>query len=500
MMNKVIRPIATLLLGALLLSCGDFGDMNVDPNKVVTAQPQHLLTNTSWLLFRWNDKDPLYVTRMLVQSDGASTLQYQKWARGDFAAYNLLRDVQKMLEEGDKASQPAYVAIAHMYRAMYFTHLTMMFGNVPYTEAGKAETEALFQPKYDSQETVIAGIRAELKEAAEIMAPIASQGHTISGDIVYGGNATLWLKAINSYRLKFLMLLSNKVDNDPTIIQEFASIYQSGIYIRSLDESFTAEYLDIQGNRYPLFNDSGFGSGMFVDGTFVQLLADRRDPRLFTFVTRTKQALEQGLPVDDFSGYRGGDPIAEYQSYLELNTQGLISKPHDRYYRHATNEPKLLINYSEIELVIAEAIVRGWISGDASEHYASAIRASFDFYAKYAPEYASYLTSEAADKYIAGDLVSLDKASTTEAKIERILIQVYLMTYFQDTWIGYWNYLRTGYPQFRMAPGAKMPNRFMYPSSEINNNTANMQQAINAMFPNGGGSESTFAPYLWWLD
>lgn len=499
-MNKILCFVTTLLAGTLLVSCGDFGDMNVDPTRPATGQPQHLLTGTTWTLLEWIDKDPLYTTRMLVQSDGVSTLQYQQWSRGSFAAYDRLRDVQKMLEEGTTAEQPAYVAIAHFYRAMYFTYLTLMFGDVPYSEAGRAETDGIFAPAYDSQEEVFRGVRSELKEAYTLMAPLAEQGQPIAGDIVYGGNASLWLRAINSYRLKLLMLLSHKADDDPTIPAEFAEICRSGVYIRSLEESFTADYLDIQGNRYPLFNDSSFGSGMFSDGTFIRLLADRRDPRLFTFVTRTKQALEQGLAVDDFAGYRGGDPIAEYKTYLELNTQGLISKPHERYYRHPTNEPKLLINYSEIELIIAEGIVRGWIEGDATEHYARAIKASFDFYAKYAPEYSKYLDGEALAKYLRGDLVRPDPTLTPEALIERIVTQVYIMTYFQDTWMGYWNYLRTGYPRLRMADGAVMPNRFMYPVSEINNNTEHMQQAINQMFPQGGGSESTHAAYLWWLD
>lgn len=217
------------------------------------------------------------------------------------------------------------------------------------------------------------------------------------------------------------------------------------------------------------------------------------DPRLFTFCTQTKNAKSGGLAVNDFSGYNGGDPAAPYATVNAKAVAGNISKPHSRFYASATNEPQILIGYSEQELILAEAIVRGWITGDASTHYEAAIKASFKFYETYAADYASYLGESSVSAYIASSKNSLAGLSS-EQKIERIVDQKYIQSYFQGMWTPFFEYLRTGYPAFRRQSGVEVPKRWMYPQAEYNNNAANVKAALDRQF----SGQDRISDALWW--
>ncbi|MDO5665432.1 MAG: hypothetical protein Q4G63_09270 [Bacteroidia bacterium] len=108
-----IKPVISFfILYSLLTGCSNFSEMNTDPNKVTTADPQLLLTNVIWSLFDNISQDPLYTTRVLVQSDGESTLVYYKWNRGSFSDYNKLRSIIKMKEEAEKINSQGHIAIS----------------------------------------------------------------------------------------------------------------------------------------------------------------------------------------------------------------------------------------------------------------------------------------------------------------------------------------------------------------------------------------------------
>ena len=92
-----------------------------------------------------------------------------------------------MSEEAGEGS--AYQALAHFFRANYFYQLALDFGSIPYTDALKAETDANYQPAYDSQEVVLAGILKELEEADKML---EGSDEIISGDNIYNGTKENW--------------------------------------------------------------------------------------------------------------------------------------------------------------------------------------------------------------------------------------------------------------------------------------------------------------------
>ncbi|WP_186755734.1 SusD/RagB family nutrient-binding outer membrane lipoprotein [Echinicola salinicaeni] len=489
---KNILVICLLLIG--LSSCQNLEEMNINPNLPTETHPQLLLTKIEWDAFRaYRGTSPLYALKMLVQTDGENVNQYYKWDRGSYGAYGVLRDVSKMIEEGERIGEPSYVALGKFFRAYYFYNLTLTFGDIPYSAALKGEVEQNYQPAYDSQKAVFEGILSELKEASEIL---AANNTIIAGDIIYAGDMMSWRKLVNGFRLKVMMTLSEK--EGEVNLSEFASIYQNGPLMENVEESGKLVFLDQQDNRYPSFNSSGFSSGMYMDSTFVKRLQDREDPRLFIYCTQTKSAKEAGKAIDDFTAYEGGDPAAPYAEVNEKATQGNVSKVNDRYHRDPVNEPYMLLGYSEQQLILAEAAIKGWISADAAMLYESAVKASFKFYEMYAENYSSWVGEEDAMAYLAKPINDFNMATGEEEQLQLIIMQKYLQSFFQLGWTSFYDHHRTGgYPSFRRPAGVEIPYRWIYPQSEYNYNSSNVTDAISRQFGDGNDQINKMT---WWLE
>lgn len=484
------------VLACGLSGCRELAEINIDPNRVTETHPQLQLTQIEWDAFRYDGgTGPMYALKMLVQTDGESSGQYYKWDRSDFTAYSRMRDVTKMMEEAERLDAPVYTALGKFFRAYYFLNLTLTFGDVPYSQALQGEQqESYAPPAYDSQKEVFKGILTELSEANTIL---AGQNTIIAGDIIYGGDVTKWRQLINAFRLKVLMLLSEKEDEaDLNVKSTFAQIVAGEPLFAGNEDDAQLVFLDQQGNRYPDFNSSSFGSGMYIDSTFIRRLQDRKDPRLFIYCTQTKNAEDAGKLVEDFTAYEGGDPAAPYADVNTKAANGNTSKIKDRYHKDPTTEPYVLLGYSEQQLIIAEAIVRGWVSGNAADYYNEGVKASFKFYETYAKGLASFVTPEKAGAYLNEPINDFTEAVTTDEKIGKIILQRYLRSYFQSGWTAFFDHLRTGYPSFRRPSGVSIPYRWMYPQAEYNNNTENVATAISSQF--GEGNDRIHSQ-PWWL-
>lgn len=493
-MKNIIYSLILVML--FFSSCKDQDLMNIDPNKPTQTHPQLLLTKIEWSAFQaFSGTSALYATRMLVQTDGENEGQYFKWGRGSFDPYSSLRDVTKMEEEAKRINDNAYMALAKFFRAYYFYNLTLTFGDIPYTQALQGESvQGYVPPAYDTQKMVFAGILKELEEANTLL---KDMNVIIAGDIIYKGDVNKWRKLINSFRLKVLITLSKKENDEELKIKEtFRQIVQDEPLFISNEEDGQLVYLDQQDNRYPEFNSSGFGSGMYMASTFIELLQERKDPRLFLYSTQTKIGKEAGKTIDDFTSYEGGDPAAPYAETNLKAAMGKVSKVNDRFPKNPINEPLVLMGFAEQELIIAEAIVRNWITGDANEHYRKGVKASFQFYETYVNGYELYLTPTKADEYLNLPINNFTLSTTIDQKMGQIITQKYLRTFFQSGWTAFYDHLRTGYPEFSRAQGVAVPYRWVYPQSEYDNNRDNVSTAIETQF---GAGNDKINQQLWWL-
>jgi len=487
------KIIVFLMMAVVLSSCEDL-NINNNPNKVSETHPSLLLTNITTAAFQVKGTGAMYASRMIVQTDGESSSQFYKWDRAGFDAYNSLRQVTKMMEEADRVSDDSYKGIGYFFRAYYFYDLALTFGDVPYAEALKGETEDLYQPKYSTQEEVFAGILSELAKANTLL----DGTDIITGDPIFGGDISKWKKLVNSFRLKVLLTLSKKAGNPSLNIKsEFASIFSSQSIITTPEESARLEFVDVVDSRYTEFNSSGYGSGLYMASTFVDMLKEREDSRLFAIAGQTKIAKESGLAIDDFNGYNGGNPITAYNDVNLLAAAGKVSKVNERYTKDPTTEAHNLLSFSEVQFILAEAAVRGWIpTGNAQLFYENAIKANFKFYNTYAKGYEAYYTQAKAESYIASPKVSFANANSDPEKLELIITQKYLTSFLQGGWRMYFEHLRTGYPAFPYLGSDTPPIRWIYPLDEYNNNSKNVTEAITRQF---GGSNDGIRELTWWL-
>lgn len=486
------KTIVFILVVVLFSSCEDL-EINDNPNKVSETHPSLLLTNITTSAFQVKGTSAMYAARMIVQTDGESTSQFYKWDRAGFGDYNSLRQVTKMIEEAERIEDDSYKGIGYFFRAYYFYNLALTFGDVPYAEALKGETEDLYQPKYSTQEEVFTGILTELETANTLL----ENSNIIAGDPIYNGDTNKWKKLVNSFRLKVLLTLSNKAGSTSLNIKDqFASIYTSQSIISASEESARLEFLDVVDSRYTEFNSSGYGSGLYMASTFVDLLKEREDARLFAIAGQTKNAKEAGLAIDNFDAYEGGNPIAAYNDVNLLAAAGKVSKVNDRYTKDPTAEAHNLLSFSEVQFILAEAALKGWISGDAQAFYENGIKANFNFYNTYAKGYEAYYTETEALNYIAGPKVDFTNAATEVDKLELIITQKYFTSFLQGGWNMYFDHLRTGYPEFPYLGSDTPPTRWIYPLDEYNNNSENVTEAITRQF---GASNDGIRELTWWL-
>lgn len=138
---------------------------------------------------------------------------------------------------------------------------------------------------------------------------------------------------------------------------------------------------------------------------------------------------------------------------------------------------------SEALFLQAEAVARGYMSGDAESLYNNAITESFNFLG--VEDYAT-----AASDYYAQDLVSYTASSN---KIKSIITQKWIAlngTSSIELWI---EYNRTGYPSGLPIPDDSgrtiRPYRLLYPTSELARNADNVPTQT---------SETPFTDKIFW--
>jgi hypothetical protein len=263
------------------------------------------------------------------------------------------------------------------------------------------------------------------------------------------------------------------------VAENFREIYENpDLYpiFTSLSDQGQLVFVDRDDNRYPIFHDKSATTATYLEKTFVDLLKARRDPRLFTYGSPEKRAVEVGQPgyQTSFSSYGGLDAGAYVSDNLEkLTEQGIGSPLNPRYHSDPVNEPSIAIGYPEQEFNIAEAALRGWITADPAEHYYKGIRASMEFFK---------VASDKINSYLNGSLVVYDEAKA----MEQINTQKYLSFYLNSGWEPFYNQRRTGIPTFVVGPatqnGGLVPKRWMYPQEELDNNFENVAEAINRQY------------------
>jgi len=375
---------------------------------------------------------------------------------GEWGMYSgPLEDFQRMINKGVAAGVPNWEAVGRIMKSYVFSVMTDAMGDIPYSEA--FQERALLTPKYDTQQAIYTALFADLAKASQQIDP-AGIGFS-SGDIMYGGDMVEWRKFSNSLRLRLAMHLSN-VDATTAAAQAQAAV-TAGVFTSNADNA-QLMYLASAPDQNPVYTnvhvDKRDDYGM--SKTFVDSLLSWSDPRLPVFAqlnndTIVANQIYEGLPngLND-----GAGPALLYISRIGA------------YWRETPAAPLALLTYSEVLFLEAEAAERGWITGNATQLYADAIRASMEQYG---------IPTTAINAYLAQPRVVY---ATGAAGLTQIAYQKWVSLFLQGM-EGWTEVRRTGVPALVPGPNAvlpKIPERLPYSDNEAVLNKANLDAAVAA--------------------
>lgn len=489
-----------ILSVAIALGCTkNFDRINSNPDMSTEATAAWLATNmltsitSSDISTTKSFCQPFMLAKYVLWTEKPEGFQYNKITRTSFGRLSLLRNVPIMNEyaknepEGVKNS---YLALGHFIRAWQFFQLTMQVGDIPYSDAIKGDKGEI-KPLYDTQKDVFLGILNELDSANYLF----SVGQKFAGDFIYKGNPDQWRRLVNSFELHVLMQLYKKTsDNELKVVQRFNDIVTNRPLMRDFTDNFAVTYQNTAGLCYPWSNTpvqiNSFIIYPVVGSALIKPLKDLQDRRLFYFTEPAPALIGDGMSPSNWNAYIGVDAAEENGVSKVARATGNFCDFNRRYVELFNAEPVGLFNYWDVQFVMAEAAVRGWLpAGSADQYYEAGIKGSMSFLDRYTP--ASYnhgmpLTESYIDSY----LTSVKLSGSEDNKIKQIITQKYIAGFLQDVDYNAWyENRRTGYPEFTLntstnlnLPTNKFPKRWMYPQDELNYNTDNLETAVQRQY------------------
>lgn len=493
-MMTLIRNIAITLSAFVFISCSKFDDINTSPDSSTQVKSSLLATGAIAGIVKPSTGatfvDHLFITKYLGWGEGSRGAQYNDFYRTSFSDYTSLMDYQTMADLAPEGQEEAYQGLALLFKAYRLYNQTIAVGDIPYSEILKGD-EGLYKPKYDTQKEIFLYLLEDLDNAYANL----SVANDFDGDFIFDGNVKKWAKITTAIQLRLLINLSKKEsDTDLRVADRFRQVYENGMLMESNDDNLQLKFSDKSGQFYPFHSSQNkHWAYAMVSDFMVNMLKKHEDYRLFYYAKPAQQKLDEGLEAGDWDAFVGVDPTAPISEIKEKFAISACSGLNERYINYIPGEPFIQVGYAEQNFILAEAALRGWISGDPNEFYLKGIRASMEFIANNTPDDAIYhyghsMTQSYIDAFLAKESVQL-KGSFDE-QLNMIMEQKYIAGFMQLPYQAYYDYRRTGYPVLPINPETslnfnapdKLPVRWQYPDTEISYNTENVEEAIERQY------------------
>jgi len=487
-MKKYIHQLRTLALAGVLVfagACSHFEEMNTNPNVASEVPTAYLMTQSQRslvdLIHNMNTASFHDIGMHYSQTLSAGTYtNFSNYSTTEFSFYAFytspLNDLQHIIDlnTSDKTKSKAaqsganvnQIAVAKILQSWGFMMATDLWGAIPYSEALKGT--AAMRPKYDAQKDIYKGILENLKNA---VASIDKNG-TIQGDIIYKGNMDKWKKFGNALIMRAAMRTADKND---------AGFDAKSYFVAAASETFTSNadnaqyyYLTSSDNANPYFkwiNELG-RRDYYVSDVLVNYMKATNDPRIPVY------AQPAVSPVDKNNVYVGM-PYGLRQGAVSGAGLDNYSIPGTAFVK--IDAPYRIFTLSEVNFLKAEAVARGWTSGDAAALYKSGIEAS--------------LTQFGLDASGANAIVEKEPYDAANWK-KAIGTQKWVATFMQGI-ENYSEWRRLDYPQLKASDnafeGRSVPMRMEY---ALNENDLNKENLSAGKTLNTGGSN--YDNRLWW--
>lgn len=474
MIKLIKRYFIFFLVATMILpvsSCTkDFDEMSKNPNASEDALPQALLAPALVSILSANmsrsrsiNNELMQVTVLKGDQEGRIFRYDIRRSQADYLWNNWyvqlvnFKDMYTTAEklfpvENDKIYN-TYMGISLICQSWVFSMLTDTYGDIPYFDACKGR-EGVLTPAFDRQEDIYRDIMDKMELANQLLAEGSDlPSDQASSDPLFFGIAEKWRKFGNSLYLRMLLRISDKntiaTAKITSILEENTADYP---IMTSNEDSAILEWTGVEPYTSPFYTmrDADWRSPDVAE-FFIDNLNRWNDPRRSSWADLYNGTWE-GVP----SGYPVGEEV-ESKSQLPLSLK---------------NDPRLgnIMNYAELEFIMAEAAVKGYISVPARTHYENGIVAALNMWGYELP-----------DGYLENTDVKWDDAWDTDEKMSKIHLQKYYALFYTD--LQQWfEYRRTGYPILPkgegLLNGGEMPARLNYPTYLQSTNREHYYEAI----------------------
>lgn len=431
-------PASTLFTGAVLNLADVLTTPNVNTNNI-RLYVQH------WATTQYVEEPRYNMTGRLIPQNYWNALYRDVLA--DLKESKRVLTANTTIGEAQKNNQLAQIEIMEVYT---WSVLVNSFGDIPYSEALDSENPL---PVYDDAKTVYYDILDRLDVALGQISP-ETNGFS-EGDVLYNGDMTKWLKFGNSLKLKLGMVIA---DSDASKAKTLVSEAAGKVFTSNADNAIFP-YISAQPNNNPISDNikGAFTSreDFIAAGTLVNVMNDLNDPRRPQYFTDVNGAYIGGR-VGFSNDYTANSKISDK-----------IAQP---------DFEALLMDYAEVEFLLAEAVERGFITGPAASHYNAAVRASIIYWGETEAEATAYLAQP--------EVAYATAPGTWRQKIGR---QAWIALYNRgyEAWL---TWRRLDAPTLvAPLPNLTVPTRLIYPVNEQTLNPTNRSAAASAI----GGDESS---------
>lgn len=452
MKNKILNVGMALGLMVYASSCTqDFLDVNQDPNNATNVDPQLVLpaamTSTASAVggeyallggiwsqyYTQNNGSNQYKA---IDAFNLRPLDYN--ARWTEVYAGALNDYKYVINSAQASGNWNLNLIATAMQAYTYQVMADLYDQIPFDDALKGD-EGTFNPTYQNGQQVYDGLIAKLDEA--LAKPVGGSTTLGNSDVIFQGNMTQWVRFANTLKLKIYL---RQTEARKSVAEAgVRALYASGGNFLATSAA-EAIWQDQTGKRNPLFEQDqsaaiNTNQNLKASLTFLSFLTANNDPRLDKIYI-PGSAGQRGLEQGNFN--------APSTSIVPTTISRALILP---------TEPVFLISEAESYFLQAEAVVRGWGTGDAKVLYDKGIDASFRQLG---------LTSAQATTLINGAYAF--PASGTEAdKLTKIFTQKWAALAGSKQGLeAYFEHNRTDVPAIspvRSSAATYVPGQFTYP-------------------------------------
>ncbi|WP_257667699.1 SusD/RagB family nutrient-binding outer membrane lipoprotein [Parapedobacter tibetensis] len=508
------------LMFALLFSatsCEKYLDINDNPNDPTVVQPELVLpaglVRTASLAVAYNTYGASlggYIANAGGFSGFGALLNYNftpgflsNWG----GSYDNLLDYKYVIDNSEGVDELAYFnAVAKIMTVYGYQLLVDAHGDIPYTAA--LQSDANTTPAYDNAPAIYQDLVNKLDEAIGIIDNAQfPRALGFSADPMFGEDRepeeqmNLWKQFANTVKLRLLIRVSEVPALQDFVNSEFASfdeelgiltedaIVNPGYELNKPNPTWSSWGYTTTGNvatssRVPTYYVYGYydGNKLTDPGRGSVIYNDFGDGSRPTPLNQL--GVEQNNPPirANYSPWYTG--VRESASNIS-NALGIVKGP-------SQGQPILLL--SEAYFLLAEAQLRGLLSGDAEESFEAGIAASFGYlYTTVSGTVdAGKDVDEDVETYLTDNSGStlVNFSGNTEQKTEAIITQKYIALNMIHSHEGWNDYRRTGYP--RTNPDAdrynnmasvnsnstrldELPTILLYPQTEFAYNPTNVR-------------------------